>query len=182
MGIFSLFSRNSQAPCTDLVWLTPEAKLRGTLKYISENKPGLCIAWFDDTRDRFYRCLNEENNMNIDIKSGSFLQPYHLENKNVVFLEHYPLYTKEAALLSGSNAASISFMNSFDDPVLKIFGSNITDIMRRLGLEEDQAVESPLVSRAIINARKRIEKKVRNDFHARSGAEWLEKYRSEYGV
>ena len=181
MGLSDIFIRRPAAPRADLVWITRDAMLKCTLKFISGNKTDICVAWFDDTRERMHRFLNEENSVKIEIKSASSLQPYHLERKRVLFFEHYPLYTRESRLLSGCNAAGITFMSSFDDIILRMFGGNISGLMRRLGLEEDQYIESPMVSRAIIRAQKKLEKKVRDDFYVRSGEEWMNSYVMMHG-
>jgi len=180
MGIFSIFSKNSEAPRTDRVWMTSATKLKGCMDYLKENRPDLCIAWFEDTYKMFNRYLNEENNMNIEIRMAAPMHTHQLENRRVVFLEHYPLYKKEAHLLSEKNAAGICFMNALDNTIFQLFGGNIEKMMRGMGVEENDYIESGLVSKSIISAQKRLEKNVPNDFYARSGSEWLQNYSLQY--
>jgi len=53
---------------------------------------------------------------------------------------------------------SSRFYLSLEDDLMRLFGSdNISGIMDRLGLEEDQPIEHPLVTRAIENAQRRVE-------------------------
>ncbi|MCR4431679.1 MAG: preprotein translocase subunit SecA [Tepidanaerobacteraceae bacterium] len=53
---------------------------------------------------------------------------------------------------------SSRFYVSLEDDLMRLFGSdNIKGIMDRLGLEEDQPIEHPLITRAIENAQKKVE-------------------------
>ncbi|SES27860.1 preprotein translocase subunit SecA [Salisediminibacterium halotolerans] len=57
------------------------------------------------------------------------------------------------------------FYLSLEDPLMRRFGSeNMSKMMERLGMEEDQPIESRLVSRAVEQAQKRVEG---NNFDAR---------------
>jgi hypothetical protein len=180
MSIFSLFNQNAVVPRTDLVWINRDAKLKGTLDYLSKNRADLCVSWFEETQSRFKHWLNEENHLNIEIKMAEFLVPYHLDNKCVIFLEHNPVYSGEAKLLSEIKASQLCFLNSLDDPLFQIFGDSIAKLMRSLGIAEDQYIEHKMVSKAVINAQKKVEKNIRDIFYARSGAEWLQQYRIFY--
>ena len=180
MGIFNLFGKKSASPRTDIIWMTSKAMLNGCIKFLTENKPDMYIAWFEDTAEKFNRFLNEENNMNITIKIATSLQPYHLDNKKILILEHYPLYSKEDYLLTGNKPLKIYFINSLDDTIFQIFGGNIAQVMKSMGLEENDSIENSLLSKSIVNAQKRLEKKVPDDFYARTGEEWLYNYRTYF--
>jgi len=180
MGIFSFFGNKSMAPKTDIIWITDKAMLNGCIKFFPEYKADMYIAWFDDTAEKFSRFLNEENNMNISIKTTKNLQSYQLDNKKIIFLEHYPLYSKEDNLLRSSSPVNVCFINSLDDGIFQIFRSNIANLMRTLGLDENEYIENPLVSKSIVNAQKRLEKKVKDDFYARSSEEWFYNYRINF--
>ncbi|MDI3481808.1 MAG: preprotein translocase subunit SecA [Tepidanaerobacteraceae bacterium] len=53
---------------------------------------------------------------------------------------------------------SSRFYVSLEDDLMRLFGSdNIKGIMDRLGMEEDQPIEHPLITRAIENAQKKVE-------------------------
>jgi len=180
MGIFNLFNKEPAISRTDLIWINYAAKLNGTRDYLSKNKTDLCVAWFEETHRGFTRFLNEENHMNIGISMAGSLRLYDLGGKNAVFLEHYPLYKKEADLLSNYKPASVCFMNSLDDALFQIFGGNIAALMRGMGLGEEEYIENSMVTSSVIKAQKKVEKKIREDFYVRSGQEWIDRYRSYY--
>ncbi len=56
------------------------------------------------------------------------------------------------------DAGSSRFFLSLDDDLMRLFGSErIKSVMDRLGMEEGQEIESPMVSKAIAGAQKRVE-------------------------
>lgn len=56
------------------------------------------------------------------------------------------------------DSGSSRFYLSLEDDLMRVFGSDrISNIMQRLGMEEGQEIESPMVTRAIANAQKRVE-------------------------
>jgi hypothetical protein len=93
-------------------------------------------------------------------------------------LEHYPLFSKEENLLGKSKATKVWFINSLEDPILKIFSGNISKMMNTLGMDKDECIEHKLVSKSIINAQKRLEKGVWSDFFAKSGDDWVKQYQA----
>lgn len=177
MGLFSLLRGGGSVPRTDIVWQTGESKLRGFIDHLSKNRADLYIAWFEDTREMFAGSLPA----GTTITMAKSLQPYMLDSKHVVFLEHYPLYSRESVLLNGSRPLSVVFMNSLEDALFRLFAGNIAAVMKKLGMDENEQLESSLITGAIKNTQKRIDKKVRDDFYVRSGNEWVERYRTEYG-
>ena len=46
---------------------------------------------------------------------------------------------------------------------------------------EEDFIENDMVSNAVIKAQKKVEKRIRDDFYARSGQEWIETYRTYHG-
>ncbi len=53
---------------------------------------------------------------------------------------------------------SSQFYISLEDDLMRLFGgSNISSVMDRLGLEEDQSIDHPMISRAIENAQRKVE-------------------------
>ncbi len=50
------------------------------------------------------------------------------------------------------------FYISLEDDLMRLFGSgNIASVMERMGMDEDQSIDHPLISRAIENAQKKVE-------------------------
>ena len=66
--------------------------------------------------------------------------------------------TSCAAAPAARATRALAFYLSLEDDLLRIFGlDRITGLMERLGLEEDVPIESPMVTRSIENAQKKVE-------------------------
>jgi hypothetical protein len=95
-----------------------------------------------------------------------------------LFAEHYPLPGKEIKMLeklsSSYPQSAITFCSSMDDPSFEPFGADrIVAILDQLGLKEDECIEHPMVSKAMANAREKIESKVQHEIAAKSEGEWF---------
>jgi hypothetical protein len=95
------------------------------------------------------------------------------------FLGHYPLPAKENKLLESLNNfknLTLTFYSSLDNPLMAAFGAgNIISLMEKLGMKDDEAIEHAMVTKAMQNARKKLEEKVSFEHPANSEKEWFEK-------
>lgn len=97
-----------------------------------------------------------------------------------LFAGHYPLPTKEKPvvqkLTTAFSKSEMIFCSSLDDPSFSIFGSDrIVDLLDKLGMKEDDAIEHALVTKAMENAREKVESSVRTEITACSEEEWFTK-------
>ena len=94
-----------------------------------------------------------------------------------LFAGHYPLPTKENNLIekiSANLSAEITFCSSIDDPSFEPFGADrIMSVLDQLGLKEDECIEHAMVTRAMANAREKIESMVKYEVVAKSEEEWF---------
>ncbi|MEE2938468.1 MAG: hypothetical protein VYA84_20970 [Planctomycetota bacterium] len=59
---------------------------------------------------------------------------------------------------------------------MKVFaGDWVTNLLNRMGMKKDEAIESQMVSRRITATQQKIERQVSGSLDAHSAAEWLEK-------
>lgn len=97
----------------------------------------------------------------------------------VYFSGHYPIQAKENSVLeslSSKGFNSFVFCLSFDDPLLKMFGSeNILPLLEKLGLEDEESLEHKMITQAIQRAREKLEKKVAREITTDSPQEWFAK-------
>jgi hypothetical protein len=95
----------------------------------------------------------------------------------VLFSGHYPIGAIENEALQNLTSLGYDrfvFCLSFDDPLLKVFGSqNILPLLEKLGLAEEEAIEHAMVTQAIKRARTKIEEKVVREIKAKSPEEWF---------
>jgi hypothetical protein len=97
-----------------------------------------------------------------------------------LFAGHYPLPSKEQPIIQKLNTSfpksEIIFCSSLDNPSFKIFGSDrIVDLLDNLGMKEDEAIEHAMVTKAMANARTKVESSVRHETKSDSEEEWFAK-------
>jgi hypothetical protein len=97
-----------------------------------------------------------------------------------LFAGHYPLPTKEKPVVQKLALtfpkSEMIFCSSLDDPSFSVFGSDrMVDLLDKLGMKEDEAIEHALVTKAMENAREKVENTVRNEITANSEEDWFAK-------
>lgn len=94
-----------------------------------------------------------------------------------LFAGHYPLPAKENKIiekLSSFPSAEITFCSSIDSPSFEPFSADrIMSVLDQLGMKEDECIEHSMVSKAMANAREKIEGMVKNEVAAKSEGEWF---------
>jgi hypothetical protein len=97
--------------------------------------------------------------------------------RQIYFPSHYPMVATEQKVLTKLAAMgfnSFVFCLSFDDPLLKMFGSEkILPLLEKMGLEDEEALEHKIITLSINNARDKVGKKVRTEIQASSPQEWF---------
>jgi hypothetical protein len=97
-----------------------------------------------------------------------------LKEKLVVFAEHYPLPQKEQALFKTLDLKEIPVLSSLDEPLFMHFGGeSLTDMMKKLGMKEDEVIGHAMITSSIRNAQQKLEKKVRIEKLTNSAGEWF---------
>jgi len=71
---------------------------------------------------------------------------------------------------------------SLDDAVIRVFaGDWVQQVMRQLGMKQDESIQSQMVSRRIRKAQEIIEGRARGSRQAGSASVWLEQNGSDFG-
>jgi preprotein translocase subunit SecA len=96
----------------------------------------------------------------------------------IIVAERHLLRTKDDAFLPFAERLTppgrIGFHLSLEDPVLRLFaGDWVGDVLRRLGMQESDAVESRMIARRIRAAQHKIAKLAILDRPADSAEEWV---------
>jgi hypothetical protein len=169
---------------------------------LQQNKPCLLVNFFDSETDKLTEVMLEHKldftwlddsvatsavGSSLYLGSASNLSKTSISGflkMNVaqfageaLFSGHYPMHAVEYAALQSLTDAGFTkfvFCLSFDDPLLKAFGSqNILPLLEKLGLEEQEAIEHAMVTKSIQRAREKVEEKVVREVHAKSPEEWF---------
>jgi len=97
---------------------------------------------------------------------------------SVIVAERHPLRANDDALVAFAAGLPpprrVTFHLSLEDPLLRVFsGEWVGDVLRRLGMQEDEAIRSPMVARRIVAAQKKIAKIAFPDRPADSAEDWV---------
>jgi hypothetical protein len=176
---FNLFGKKDTPPTPvflNKTYAHTSGKMKACVKLANENSSVIFIAWFSDTLHDFKAYFAEHGVDENRVKEYRSVNGSQLQNAVPVFVEHYPLLSKETELVATWPVKNITFYNALDEAVFEPFGGDkIIALMEKWGLKEDEAVEHAMISQSIINAQKKIAKKVTIEQTARSQKEWMEK-------
>jgi len=201
MGFFdSLFG--SKKPTNvevtaERIWMTTDAKFAGLAREVAERSNSetvaiLLVAHFPDVLAR----LNElaakpatvpvmavlASDLSIDVATSLNLDES--ATLDIIVGERHPLPSVDERLeqFAGELPCRCRCAHhlSLEDPVIKLFaGEWVQNLLERLGMKEDEAIESQLVSRRIKQAQQKIEGRAFGSSEAESAEQWLEKNCSE---
>jgi hypothetical protein len=197
MGLFDWLKpkRDSVDIAPDCIWLSKNAKLEGIQREIAA-----ALADPDDPDAlfvvaHFQDCLDELNAMiarsafddkRIHVTLAAALEGRSsaltaLDESHRILLvvgERHPLPSHDESVVEFARSlpclSRIAYHASLEDALLRQFsGEWVEGILKKLGMKEDEAIESQMVSRRLIGAQKRIAGKAIGDLPANSAEEWL---------
>lgn len=176
--MFGLFQKKEKpVPVTDLIWINDAGKKAGFVELLNQKPAAVLCAWFSATAKDFENFL-ETKKPGYTIYLQRELHTSITNGKELIFLEHYPLFKKEQELFRSSKAAAITVLSSMEDPLLKKFGGNrISFLMKRLGINEEEAISHTLITSSIINVQQKLDKQINSELLASSAEEWFNKNR-----
>lgn len=133
------------------------------------NNSCIFIVWFEETHKTLSAIVGEER-----ILRAQQAESHMLSGNMIVFAEHHPLARKETALFKSLQLNEVPVLSSLDEPFFMRFGGERTlEIMKKLGMNEDEVIGSGLITKSIRNAQQKIEKHVTVEREAHSQQEWL---------
>jgi preprotein translocase subunit SecA len=96
----------------------------------------------------------------------------------VLVPEMHPLPEREADVAAFAEqlpSPTLVQFASLEDPVMKLFaGAWLNEMLKHLGMKEDEEIRSSMVSRQIRRAQQRIARQVETEVGAQSVEEWME--------
>jgi len=176
MSLFNFSKTKDTKPeMHDLVWINQKERLKGSLILLLEHPGAVLFSWFIQTRDDFEKYFIE-NGISQEIKTAGLPGLHLAPEQTVIFLEHYPIRSKEEVLIKDWNVKQIIFLNALDEPLFQQFGGErMIQMMKTLGVKEGEFLEHSLITKSIENAQHKLEKKVSFESHANSAKEWFAK-------
>ena len=177
----------------DRIWLTTDAKFAGIARDVTDRANTgtvaiLLVAHFSDVLVRLNAIAAESSvvpvrallarDLSADLAASLTLDES--ATIDVIVAERHPLPSADDRLEEFADAFAFrcrfSHHLSLDDTIFQVFaGPWVQDVLGRLGMTEDEAIESKMVTRRIEQAQRKIETKAYDSLDADSATEWLEK-------
>jgi hypothetical protein len=175
--MFSLFEKKDDGvKVKDVIWMTSEAKWNGVVDLWKKDENTVFVFWFDESLQQAQEVLSRQVTGNINLTTAREVHYHHVENRTIVFAEHYPLKKKEEELFQNLHLEEVKVLSALDEPLFKRFGSDkIIQLMKQMGMDEKQSLEHNMITKAIHNAQEKMETKVSFEHSAHSQNDWLEK-------
>jgi hypothetical protein len=189
----------------DIVWYSRAKKYKGLFDFIEQKDTKqlyIIVSFFESSHQELieiwkhtgkpYEASWTPYEQKVKIVLHSQLSEKDFENYlkqysekgytvNIIFTEHYPLYSKESQVLEHINQVStgdvsITFYASLDDALMTLFGAErIRSLLKSMGMKEEESISHKMVSSAIKNAQEKLDKNVKVEVKAFSQEEWFQK-------
>lgn len=178
--LFNLFGKKEDGAdnhvFVDRAYITTAAKMNACAALARKEPDRLFICWFADTAVKFKEFFSQQGLDGNLITETHHLNAPMLLNRKPVFVEHYPLHSKELELIKNWGAEKIIVFSAMDEPLFKHFGSEkLIPVMKMLGMKEDEVIEHNMVSSSIIKGQEKIAQQVTFDQSASSQEGWMRK-------
>ena len=169
--MFVLFkSKDPQVKVIDKVWISQSGKLNACRQMAQANPSTIFIAWFEETRNEILATLPESVVLLAKDASADSVR-----NKLVVFVEHHPLVDEEQSVYKRLYLKEAPGLSALDEPFfMKFGGERLIDVMKKMGMNEDEVIGHSMITKSIRRAQEKIGKNVRSGrIDAPSQGQWL---------
>lgn len=195
MGLFDWLMGTSRqtVKLREMIWLTKKAKFEGIVH--SMDAPSLVrpdtiilVSHFADTHE-LLQLIADKTEDRHDVHTvmarelPELWQPLIRDESTFLRLivgERHPHAARDAEIFDlvqqHANRCDVIYHVALEDALMKAFaGAWVESSLRGLGMTEDEAIESKMVSRRIIDAQKKIAAQCQGEIDANSAEEWMER-------
>lgn len=171
--MFGLFNKKDKGiSVIDKIWMSDQAKLNACLQMQMERSDVMFVAWFEETKSKSQHYFREHQ-IDAEVYLADHLNMVH-ESKELIFLEHHPLRAEEEKKAVSLGRDSITVLSLLTEPIFQLFGSErIIEMMRKMGMQEDEMIEHEMVSRSIKQAQDKIASRISVNASAKSQGDWF---------
>jgi hypothetical protein len=180
----------------DKIWLSKQAKLNGMAKALlqrldEQDRPDavILVAHFQDSLDELQQIAENVGASDLVTvttagmlrKNAAFCTSFDPSRTvEIVVGERHPLQSHDENVLAFVRSlpcrCRLVYHVSLEDPLMRAFcGEWVETVLKRLGMAEDEAIDSNLVARRIKAAQKKIAKQCVSESPADSAELWMER-------
>ncbi len=173
----SLFSTNKNLiKIIDTIYVSSTSKCKACLNTATGNPTTIFIAWFPDMQQQLLNYFSQYSSIQPLILLCRNVNSFNTKDKNIIFVEHYPLSQKETGLYTSLGLKEVHVYSSLDEPLFMHFGGErMIELLNKLGMKEDEPLENAIITKALHNAQEKIAAKVSLEQSALSQLEWFRK-------
>lgn len=175
--MFSFFKKKNPAfTVTDRVWMSEAAKWKAIKEMMLADPDTILVCWFDETFRKAESVFEATGGRPVVIQTAREIARTGPGAARFLFAEHYPLREKEEELFRRLGISAALVCSSLEEPLFSHFGSaKLITVMQKMGMQEWERIEHPLVTSSIRNAQDKIAKKAGPEQSAASQADWFRK-------
>jgi hypothetical protein len=177
--LFGLFGKKEKndfvKKFTNSIYMSENAKQKAIVALAQDDGTTVFIAWFTYTVTQYRKIFATNNLDDTRVVEAKTFSNAKYGNNTIVFLEHYPLRTKEEALVKNCLQENFIFFNSLTEPIFQYFGGDrIIDLMQRMGGQADEKIEHTMIDKSLLKAQEKIAEKVPFETNTSSSQqEWM---------
>lgn len=198
MGWFDwLWGGGEERAEQDRIYLTDDARWRNLQRHVEErlsaaDRPDalLLVGHFPHCQQQLQpiadRCAAAGGTVMattveaLQQSDGTAIRFDESQRVEIVAAERHPLPERDAQITQFAAElpcqTRVTHFLSLDDPVLRVFaGEWVENILRRLGMDEDEGINSPMVSHRLRSAQQKVAAQAIADAPAESAEQWFEK-------
>ena len=169
--MFGLFKKKNKAARPNYQVFSSEVnKYRHIIKLIkSASGPITVLYHFNNTRTEAEQLLkaagidfSDNNSGNIQLMfAQDYIDSLSVNSNPVIVTEIYPLPDRDIELMQKSNGLDRQFFSAMDSPFFNKLGSyRLPTLMQNLGMQDDEAISHPMVSKSIAKVQDKLQKEV----------------------
>lgn len=172
--MFGLFKKkNPGVKISDSIWISEKAKWQACYRTWQRHPDTVFMAWFEDSRHKLEQFFREHNASEAEVKLTDFAG-INTATQGLVFIEHFPLRQEEQDKFISLGLPEVTVYSSLDEPLFQYFsGGKIIQLIEKLGIREDEAIENDMIVTSIQRAQEKIAGKVLVSGSARSQQDWF---------
>ena len=169
--MFGLFKNSSKGvKVIDKVWISKQAKWNACVQMVKMDPSLLLVAWFEET----FREIRDNPDLSQNVIKAENISYDKTVGRMVVFSEHYPLSSVEQDIFVKLQLKEAPVLSSLEEPIFMTFGGERTiEIMKKLGVGDQEIIGHPMVTKSIRRAQESIAKKTGTNYPATSSKEWF---------
>jgi hypothetical protein len=157
LSMFRLFkNKPPQIKTTDRIWMSDSAKTNAIIEEWKKNNNTTWLFWSNESLRKVETEVSGKTTSPISLVMAAQVSTIHLAGQKIIFAEHHPSREREQAIYQKLNLQEAEVWSSLEEPLFTSFGGEkIIQLMKQLGMSEEESIVHPMISKAIAKAQEK---------------------------